>query len=85
MARESRRCWTSALEAPVTLLDAAGFHFGHATPSDGCETCGCPMGEHLAAMPGDTTVGNFVDRTGWVECESCDASCATWAVVPQPW
>ncbi len=85
MARESRRCWASVLEAPVTLLHAVGIQFGHARPTDACPVCGCAMGGHVAVLPGDITAETFLDRTGWVECENCDVSCGTWALAPRLW
>lgn len=85
MARESRRRWASVIEAPVAVLDADGFHLDHTGPLDACPGCGCPMGGHLAVLPGDTTTDTVLERIGWVECERCDVSCGTWSITPGLW
>jgi hypothetical protein len=82
MGRESRRRWASVLEAPLANLDACGYPLVPARPSDHCPVCGCLMGEHLAALRGETPAATALDNTGWIECERCDVSCDTWAITP---
>lgn len=75
MARRSRLCWPSVIEAPVAGLDAAGFGLAQPNSLDPCPGCGCLMGDHLAALPGHVAAIDLRNCTGWIECPRCDTSC----------
>lgn len=93
MARESLACCASVLEAPVSLLEANGTALLQARSAallqtrsvDYCSYCDCPLGNHLAVLPGDVTADNLLDLTGWIECPACDTSCGIFAVALPSW
>jgi hypothetical protein len=70
------------IQAWVDDLLTSGCQIAGNRPDGNCAMCGCRFGDHLALLPGDTTVSNIVDRTGWIECEVCDQGCGTWSLTP---
>ncbi len=80
MARESTRCCATTVETSVASLEAIGMGLRESGAEVPCPFCSCLMGGHAAVMPGDITDRTLFDRTGWIECPTCDVSCGTWAV-----
>lgn len=79
MARQSR-LWPIVRTFKVATLARAGFDLAGTDPSDSCPTCGCPLGEHEAILPGDAAADMLPLAVGWVECEPHDMTCGDWGI-----
>ncbi len=69
----------------IDVLDAGGFCSGSLRAGSFCPVCGCRLGQHLAVLPGDTTLATLLDRTGMLECEVCDRACGPWSIEIPGW
>jgi hypothetical protein len=75
----------TVISCPIDRLYTEGFGASDIQPDDPCPVCQCRFGDHVATLPGDTTLETLLDRTGMVECPSCDRGCGPWSIQLPGW